>query len=74
MEEGDEQRMVAHLLLSHGCVELRLHLIKLGLHLGHAILSSVLLLGGDLELSLGLAQSLDLGLYNLYKEQWGRMG
>lgn len=40
--------ILQQLLLLHGHIKLRLHLIQARLHLGHALLSCILLLGGNL--------------------------
>jgi hypothetical protein len=41
--------ILQQLLLLHGNIKLSLHLIKARLHLGHALLSSILLLCGNLQ-------------------------
>jgi hypothetical protein len=46
--------ILQQLLLCHRCVKLRLHLIQASLDDRHALLSSILLLGGDLQGSGGL--------------------
>lgn len=54
-----------HLLLRHGGVKLRLHLVQPALHHRQLLLHHLPLPGGHPQLRLGLAQLLDLGLHHL---------